>query len=227
MSTFDSTLKVDLAGMAALLARDTLDVIEIEDAVTGEDTQWEPVTRRRGNVIAFVDPTGRNPSGYYVGHFTIHDTDTLSTTWTKANSFRGGREEFSARLNQWSSGSHPGMAQKVVRELGRLTDGWAGPDSVAPSANILRDIQLVASSLPSSTRTPDAEVDPDDGSVVLRWMQEGALRSFSLTFVGQGGVTGFYSADDSSDPAWRLKASDSIRLAIKFSADNVQTLITQ
>ncbi len=227
MSTFDNTLKIDRVSVDVLLAKDSLDAIEIEDAVAGDDTQWEPLTRRRGSFVAFVDTTGRNALVQHGIHFTFYDTDTLSTTWTKSNSFRGSKEESYSKPIQWSSSIHPSMAQKLVRELGRLTNGWSGPDSIAPSANVLRDIQLVSSSLPSFTRTPEAEVDPDDGSVVLRWIDGDASRSFTLTFVGQGGVTGFYSADDSSTPAWRLKASDSIRLAIKFSADNVQTLLTQ
>ncbi|MBY3066217.1 hypothetical protein HFO74_22820 [Rhizobium laguerreae] len=221
MSTFDSTLKINRAGVDALLARDALDGIEFEDAIAGEDTQWEPMIRHWS-----VDAAGRNTLTH-ITYITPHEVDSLSTTWTKANSFRAIREEAYARIAQWHSGRDPNVAQKVVRELGRLKNGWAGLDSVAPSGNILRDIQLVASSLPSSTRSPDVEVDPDDGSVVLRWMQQAALRSFSLTFVGEGWVTGFYSADDSSAPAWRLKASDSIRLAIKFSPDNVQSLLTQ
>ncbi|TBD68308.1 hypothetical protein ELH16_08570 [Rhizobium ruizarguesonis] len=222
MSTFDSTLKINRAAVDALLARDALDGIEFEDAIAGEDTQWEPVIRHWS-----VDAAGRNTLSHHITYITPHEVDSPSATWTKANSFHGVTEDAYARIAHWHSSRHRNVAQKVVRELGRLKNGWAGSGSVAPSANILRDIQLVASSLPSSTRSPDVEVDPDDGSVVLRWMQEGALRSFSLTFVGQGRVTGFYSADDSSAPAWRLKASDSIRLAIKFSADNVQSLLAQ
>lgn len=221
MSTFDSTLKIDPASVNALLARNTLDIVELEEVVAGDDTQWEPAITRRP-----VEP-GRSPTTHPIPYFTVHKVHTLSTTWTKANSFRGSGDEVYARTAQRYQATHSSVAQKVVRELGRLKNGWSGAGSVAPSDNILRDIQLVASSVPSLTRAPDVEVDPEDGSVVLRWMEAGASRSFSLTFVGQGWVTGFYSADDTSAPAWRLRASDSIRLAIKFSNDNVQSLLNQ
>lgn len=225
MSTSDSTVKIDLASMNALLARDSLDIIEFEDAIANDDKRWEPVTQRRAKVIGYIHASGRGILPHYEGH--IYDADTFSGTWTAVNSFRLSKEEEGPRSIKWYPGNHPSMAQKLVRELGRLANGWAGPDTMAPSSHVLRDIQLVASSLPSRTRIPEAEVDPDDGAVILRWLNENATRSFSLTFVGAGNVTGFYSADNSAEPAWKMSVSDATRLAIKFGAEVVQSLLTQ
>lgn len=223
MSTHDSTLKINERGMAALLARESLDLIALsssEDAMAGDDTQLELRVPHYHDLFIF-DQT-EIPSGIlYSTLSALRIVGTGSSRWTRALTLDEHKHE-TRRVY-----TRPAMAENLVRELGRLVSGWDGPDSVAPSERVLLDIQQVAASFPSTTRAPEAEVDPDDGTVILRWLNEGATRSFSLTFMGKGSVTGFYSAENSAEPAWKFNVSDAIRLAIKFSADDVQSLLAQ
>lgn len=115
------------------------------------------------------------------------------------------------------------IGETVIRELARLAPGWAGPGSIAPTGRLLREILNVIVSLPFRTNPPETEVDPDDGAVVLRWSNTSNTQSFSLTFLGRGEVTGFLTGE----PAWKLKISDAINLAVKLGAPSIATVVTE
>ncbi len=78
---------------------------------------FDPISKKSGNVVRLF------PSGV-----TISSPATIISRKKPAS-------------------SHPAMAQSVVRELGRLQNGWAGPESIAPTDRVLRDILQVASYL--------------------------------------------------------------------------------
>lgn len=84
----------------------------------------------------------------------------------------------------------------AVRNLGRLRDGWAGPDSHAPSTTTINDIVLVLFTTVSIIRNvePDVEVDPDTGSVSLRWYDAERNNSLTISFFGAGKVIATHSS---------------------------------
>jgi hypothetical protein len=92
----------------------------------------------------------------------------------------------------------------VLALLTPLQDGWGGEGSKAPPPQALVDIATAISSL-TFPFSPEIEVDPDDGHVVLRWLA--ADQSFSLTFLGAGFVAGYLNGP-SLEPAWRLPVAD-------------------
>lgn len=112
----------------------------------------------------------------------------------------------------------------LVRDLGRLSNGWCGEDSVAPTERVLLDIQQVLSLVAGEIKVPETEVDPDDGMVVLRWSGEGYTATFSLTFPGTGYVTGYLSKAEKV-PAWRYRTDDVLAIARHISSDEVASLI--
>lgn len=116
-----------------------------------------------------------------------------------------------------------GIGESVIRELARLVPGWAGPGSVAPTGKLLREILNVIVSLPFRAKHPEAEVDPDDGAVILRWDNKNKTRSFSLTFLGRGEVTGFITGE----PAWKMKISDANNLTVKLSSQSISAVVTE
>lgn len=124
-----------------------------------------------------------------------------------------------------SSHTYLGLGQSIVRELSRLTAGWAGEGSVAPSNAVLRDMLTVTALLPVDTAEPETEVDPDDGSVVLRWLNADATSSFSLTFLGKGEVGGFLSSPVGL-PAWKIRISDASQITGKLTNEGVLNLIS-
>jgi len=117
-------------------------------------------------------------------------------------------------------------ASQILRNLGRLTDGWAGDDTVAPSHGVIKDFQAASIAFPPLVSLPEIEVDPDDGSVVLRWITAEGKETFSLTFVGNGSVTGYFSSDTSAEPAWSAMVTEARKLATKFTEENVLKLLT-
>jgi hypothetical protein len=126
-----------------------------------------------------------------------------------------------------SSKSSSSVIEQIVRELGRLNDGWAWSEAKAPSESVLRDMQTAAIALPHNMRRPEIEVDPDDGAVVLRWVLAATNRTFSLTFLGNGSVTGFLSSDDDPQPAWASRVNDAGRLVTRVSEDRIYQVISE
>lgn len=98
-----------------------------------------------------------------------------------------------------------GARMAVIRDISRLKDGWDGLGSRAPSTSIKDDVSKVANFFPINSAEPSVEIDPEDGTVVLRWAKP--LAKFSLTFVGTRSVTGFL-LDAENKPAWKVGVSD-------------------
>jgi hypothetical protein len=80
------------------------------------------------------------------------------------------------------------VADRVVVELIDLDNDWAGPDSVRPSDQVVRDIEKVLDALPLATRDPLIEIE-EDGSVSLRWIDIHRSKSLSLIFRGNSRVS--------------------------------------
>ncbi|MBX5181678.1 hypothetical protein HJB88_03325 [Rhizobium sp. NZLR5] len=119
------------------------------------------------------------------------------------------------------------IGQTISMELGRLRAGWAGEGTIAPGTKLILDIQNVAASFPAETSMPEIEVDPDDGSVILRWMSLDADCSLSLTFLGKREVTVFYSSPERSLNARKYLVTDAIGLSNRFNDDAVLALMAR
>lgn len=79
-----------------------------------------------------------------------------------------------------------GKFEKTRRTLGRLVDGWAGEESVAPRESALSDLDLFLAALDPDTRLPDVEADEDTGIITLRWLSRDGGTQVSAVFSGDG-----------------------------------------
>lgn len=122
-------------------------------------------------------------------------------------------------LDAWQSD-----IERLVDQLGRLNDGWAGKGSVAPTAAVLSDIDAASVVLSDLEIAPIAEVDEGDGSVKLVWEKD--ERRFCLVFNGNNKVIGFITSFSEEFAPWSLPVDDDIRLADKLSDDNVLKIIS-
>ncbi|WP_436124121.1 hypothetical protein [Aminobacter sp. LjRoot7] len=114
------------------------------------------------------------------------------------------------------------LFDSFVVHLERLRNGWAGPQSIAPSKEIVRDISLAAVSMEKVLVAPDIEVD-EDGTVVFEWKNGG--RSFCLTFTGNGTVVGTISPWNAAEPPWRANVKDEIAIAEKLETESISAFI--
>lgn len=120
-----------------------------------------------------------------------------------------------------------GVPDRVVAELEKLSDGWAGEGSLAPTPATIQDVDLVLSALPASSIMPDIEVDDDDGVVTLRWMTTQQTKSCALVFRGDGRVTGVFSTiDPPRSTAWSANVRDDTKIAIALDELSVREVIT-
>lgn len=101
----------------------------------------------------------------------------------------------------------------ITVHLERLSDGWAGPDCIAPPKRVIDDISRASVAMQQVSISPEIEVD-EDGTVVLEWESNG--RAFCLTFMGKGQVVGTLSPWSADYPAWRLPVEDEIAIAEKL-----------
>ncbi len=109
------------------------------------------------------------------------------------------------------------IADKVVLELGKLKDGWAGEGSIAPSKATIKDVGAVLDLLPINAAMPLVEVEEDDGTVSLRWLASDGQRSFSLVCRGAGRVTGVVATiDPPRSSPWSADISDEVKIASKL-----------
>ncbi|MCP1931788.1 hypothetical protein [Bradyrhizobium elkanii] len=116
---------------------------------------------------------------------------------------------------------------RIVRELGRIKDGWAGPGTVAPSATMLADVEAVVAHLLANAKMPSIEVDEEDGSVALRWVAASRNQSFSLVFRGNGKVSGVLATiDPPRSKSWSLTVNDEIQIASRLDEQAARQLIT-
>jgi hypothetical protein len=133
-------------------------------------------------------------------------------------------------IDQWeektSVATAKTAADKIVGELGRIKDGWAGPDTVAPSKAVLDDVETVAMRLPSNLKMPAIDVDEEDGSVAIRWLAEDRSRSFSLVFRGNARVSGvFATIEPPRSVSWSLGVAEEVQIASKLEENLVRQLI--
>ncbi len=122
-----------------------------------------------------------------------------------------------------SHSPRPTGLEKVLTELGRLQDGWAGVGSVSPSSDVLRDVEHVIAALDQEIETPQFEIDPDDGSVTMFW--QGGSQAFSLIVSGNGSISGVLSPYQSVYAPWTLPAAEIEKIAGKLQNELVQSLI--
>lgn len=107
----------------------------------------------------------------------------------------------SAAAGQWCVNEVPTghgwlrTLERIVSDLGRLTDDWDGPGSVVPSNRVLADLETALRCLPSSTEEPEIEADSSDGSVALTWENQAVNLRVTATFVGNGKAFIFISDD--------------------------------
>lgn len=114
--------------------------------------------------------------------------------------------------------------ERLLADLGRLQDGWAGPGTVAPSSETFRDVQLALNALDRRARSPSIEVDTEDGATTLCWQTDG--EAFSLIASGNGTITGVLSPYRPEYAPWTLPAGESEKIARKLFNPTVQKLLS-
>lgn len=110
----------------------------------------------------------------------------------------------------------------LVTSLAGMSDGWIGPDSVAPSPAVCADVYAALTSMWQVSREPEVEVD-DDGSVALLWEESG--RSFALTFMGNGKVVGTLSPRTADYAPWTVAVTEHEALYEKVTRPQVAPLL--
>jgi hypothetical protein len=123
-------------------------------------------------------------------------------------------------------GQWPAEADQISRELGRLEAGWAGPGSLAPSDQAIRDFELVAPLLPLATVPPSVEVDESDGYISMRWRRTPGGASFTLVFNGKREVMGNLASGNTMYEPWKLSIKDEATIAIKLDHSDVRQAIS-
>ncbi len=99
----------------------------------------------------------------------------------------------------------------------RIIDMLSADDRVSPG--IIADVTSVISNIVSPLSVPEAEIDEDDHSIVLRWLRDG--NSFSLTFFGKGFVAGYLIHPTDGSPAFRHEVGDSTWLKAVLNREAV------
>lgn len=130
-----------------------------------------------------------------------------------------------APVGRASLNSSGGVGVQIAQDLSRLQNGWAGEGSVPPTPAAIRDLLSVVMLLPTVISEPETEVDPDDGSVVLRWANEESSETFSLTFFGKGEVAGYLSSS-AKMPAWKVRVTDGSQITSRLMSEDILDLVT-
>jgi hypothetical protein len=105
---------------------------------------------------------------------------------------------------------------------GRLNAMLAADTRV--SSAVMSDITAVISNVVVPFPLPEAEIDEDDHSVILRWTLD--ERSVSLTFLGHGFVTGYLIDPLNKGPSFRCEVRDSSRIGSKLNRESVLRVIS-
>jgi hypothetical protein len=117
------------------------------------------------------------------------------------------------------------VSDRIVSELGRIKDGWAGEGTVAPAAQTISDVEMAVERIPVSAKMPAIEIDEEDGTVALRWVAEDRSSSFSLVFRGNGRATGVIATiDPPRSSTWGFAVSEEIQIAKQFDEPMVRQL---
>lgn len=156
----------------------------------------------------------------------VHASLAKESNWTEAKSQP---DLFDASFLLYTPVKFTGntIADRVARELESLKDGWAGAGSIAPSADIVSEIESVLDRFPSNALMPSIEVEEDDGSVAIRWIAADGASSFALVFRGRGKVVGISAtANPPRSVSWVADVSDEIRLARVFEEASTYKIIT-
>lgn len=89
------------------------------------------------------------------------------------------RADFQSKLTGWSA-----KLEKLILEVGRMQDGWDGPDTVAPPIAAQRDFEATLTAFPKDALEPELEVDGSTGAISVRWWSAERNRCLVLNFVG-------------------------------------------
>lgn len=112
----------------------------------------------------------------------------------------------------------------ILMHLERLSDGWNGPGSEAPSYSVIQDVSRLLQAFDSVRLWPEIEVD-DDGTVVLEWRN--GERAFALSFTGNGFVVGTVSPGSAAYPAWRIKSDEKASITDKLSEQSLNGFVRE
>jgi hypothetical protein len=118
---------------------------------------------------------------------------------------------------------------EVIDEIRGLSQGWAGPNTRAPTAWMVENVRTVARrNLPNAREPDDVEVDPDDGTVTIHWSHRGHGQHFALSFQTRSKVIGVLTDmfNKTGYPPWRLPLEDSAAIQEKLEHPLVNLLIT-
>jgi hypothetical protein len=127
---------------------------------------------------------------------------------------------------RWGSASTSTVGDRIVSELGRIKDGWAGEGTVAPTNQIVTDVESAIERLPVFAKMPAIEIDEEDGTVALRWLAQDRNSSLSLVFRGNKRVTGvFATIAPPRSTTWSFSVSEEIQIAKQFDEPTVRQLI--
>jgi hypothetical protein len=110
----------------------------------------------------------------------------------RVHMFATSSRETALRAEARTTISQPASQDTIVTELSRLTDGWAGQGTRAPTTSIIDDVDLVISVLNiNPDNIPEVQID-DDGATTLLWTDlDGSL--LTLEFFGKGYVACTFS----------------------------------
>ncbi|MGR9224035.1 hypothetical protein [Rhizobium leguminosarum] len=209
--------QVHSAGTQALLADAALDLMELQSSFMTDDDVF--IREAPRPVVA----TGLPSDERYIISGGAGLMSDHTVIWSPT--LRRASTPHERARDQRIIGYPFSVGQTIAMELGRLNTGWAGDGTVAPGTKLVLDIQNAAASFPAEASMPEVEVDPDDGSVILRWITSNAERSLSLTFLGKGEVTVFFSSPERTTPARKYEVTDIVGLYNRFNDDLVHSIM--
>lgn len=203
------------------LASDEIDLLELE----GEEV-IQPAT------------TGRLIRSRYVGAFAT-DQWNSANGWTVTSAFTTNSNvgvyygvcvtaDCTEKSVAWRrvGSATSSVGDRIVNELGRIKDGWAGAGSIAPTTQAVNDVESVMGRLPIASKMPAIEIDEEDGMISLRWLANDRNSSFSLVFRGNGRVTTVIATIDPPRSApLSFAVTEEIKIASKFDEPAVDQLI--
>lgn len=103
----------------------------------------------------------------------------------------------------------------------RVVDLLASDDRVSDA--VRHDVAAVLQAIATPFDLPEAEIDEDDHSIILRWTRSDC--SFSLTFLGQGHVGGYLAHPRYKQPAFRHEVGDFAGLWARLSRHDIADVI--
>lgn len=117
-----------------------------------------------------------------------------------------------SKIPSWQSEWHKNVDSIILR-LGKLTDGWAGEDTRAPTSKIIDIAQNLLNLLPATTQLPEVEVDEEFGSINFSWSNSEYSQTFSLSIPNEKTVIGVVSCLSQRYPeSWKFSANDDMKM---------------